>query len=161
MQTITKAQLAAARIAVGVPGADLVVTGAGGEVKFRVGYLPGIHYVDTLKVEMAPDDTVTYDGAAVTLLRRSGRLDVQRHEHHRDTGANQDFEPQYYTEHEARMREQVKRFNRASDRLEKRQAALLQQLERLQAVEPQEPEQAPEEQRRDVDDPAGDTDGGE
>jgi hypothetical protein len=152
--TVGKRQLAAARLAVGFPGADLIVNGADGVEKFRVGFLPGIHHVDLLKAEMAADDTVSYDGASVTILRREGRLVVQRHEQHADTGAKQDFQPNY-SEDEARLRQEIKNFNRFAKRLDQRQAALEGLAQTLAAAATAEPARAAEETGRE--DPVLDT----
>jgi hypothetical protein len=127
-----KSELGRLRLLAGLKGCEIECIDADGVVRWSVGYLAGVHYLDPLGPFMVPCDELRIKGAGYALDRQSrvaaqsyGEMAVQ-------SGANPDFCPQRIDEAERRMRNLLHAVNKKEKRLQRQ----LEHAERLAKASP-------------------------
>lgn len=127
-----KNDLGRLRLLAGLKGCEIECIDCDGVVRWSVGYLPGVHYLDPLGPFMGPHDELRINGAGSALDRQSrvaaqsyGEMAVQ-------SGANPDFCPQRMDEAERRMRNLLYAVNKKEKRLQRQ----LEHAERLAKASP-------------------------
>lgn len=127
-----KNDLGRLRLLAGLKGCEIECIDCDGVVRWSVGYLPGVHYLDPLGPFMGPYDELRINGAGYALDRQSrvaaqsyGEMAVQ-------SGANPDFCPQRMDEAERRMRNLLHAVNKKEKRLQRQ----LEHAERLAKASP-------------------------
>lgn len=127
-----KNDLGRLRLLAGLNGCEIECIDCDGVVRWSVGYLPGVHFLDPLGPFMGPRDELRINGAGYALDRQSrvaaqsyGEMAVQ-------SGANPDFCPQRMDEAERRMRNLLHAVNKREKRLQRQ----LEHAERLAKASP-------------------------
>lgn len=148
-KTLKKRDIARTRVFAGMDGGEIHCISPEGEMRWKLGFMPGYHHVNFFETAMGPRDELEVHGDLYFVGPSGSAVKAVKHPLKRKSGANSDYRPQRLTDFEKQMLARVDKMakdNKATKRRLKQAEALVAKREAV--MERSDDEEAQREERK-------------